>query len=98
MVTTIRIHSFVDDNPAENGTSSCDFRGAAFVGDNEGDHHKTLFELDVEDTDPLVAEALLIGPQINGLLQRLQLPAQAQAQVGNVRLRIGVWSKVAEGN
>lgn len=95
MQTTVRLHSYVGTN---DGTTSCDFRGPLFVGDNEGDHHKTLYELDVDDTNPIVAETLLVGPQLNGLLKKLTLPAQAQAQAGNVRLRIGVWDKVAPKN
>lgn len=93
-MTTIRLHSFEGEN---DGSVSCDFRGPNYIGAAQGDHHQTIKELDVDDSDPLVAETLTLGPGVNALLSKLGSPIAgvASAVLGEkVGLRVGVWDKV----
>lgn len=98
-LTTVRLHSYTADTPeqfnAHSGSVSCDFRGANFIGDAEGDHHSTRFEKDVEDSDPLVAEVLAVGPSVNALLNKLAGAEPSGIPGGRVGLRVGVWDKTA---
>lgn len=99
MTTTIRLHSVTSTAAVpELGITECDFRGAKFVGDSDGDHHHTLFELDVDETDDRVKEALEFGPRVNALLAHLE--HNVESGLPNVGgqipyLRIGVWDKHA---
>lgn len=100
MQTTIRIHTVTSTATAPNwGTTSCDFRDGAFIGDKEGDHHSTREELDLDDSSPLVAEVLAVGPQLNTFLANFWaektkgIDPSTAAMIPH--LRIGVWDKVA---
>lgn len=97
-MTTIRIHSFTSTAAVPNdGTEDCDFRGEKFIGAAEGDHHHTLFEKDVDESDPLVAETLAVGPTFNRWLGKLEAGIVAGIHLGGEvpRLRAGVWDKIA---
>lgn len=96
-MTTIRLHAYRGTN---DGSASCDFRGANFIGHAQGDEHKTLLEKDVDDASPLVADVLQIGPQVNKILAGLYEGIEAgqiEAALGGayIGLRIGVWDKIA---
>jgi hypothetical protein len=46
-IPTVRLHAGVLKDP---GTESCDFRGSNFIGEDDGDHHRTVLELDRDGT------------------------------------------------
>ena len=103
MATTVRVHTVTSTAPVPNwGTESCDFRGANFIGDNEGDHHATREEWDVPDDSPLVIACLEEGPAVNSFFHKVwqnvtaPLPAEAAALVPHIR--VGCWDKIAPGN
>lgn len=88
MPSCIKIHvgQFADD-----GTENCDFRnpdGTERLGAAQGDHHKTVFEIDPADAE-LVEIALRIGPDLNKLLSgaKINVPGIG-VQIG---ARFGVW-------
>lgn len=51
----------------DSGISSCDFRGDKFIGHDQGDEHRTIFEIDPA-SDELVTLALMDGPKLNALM------------------------------
>lgn len=96
MATSIKLHWFVGKN---DGTGSCDFRGDKAIGSDQGDEHKTLFEIDPADGD-LVDIVLEAGPKFNRVLAKMTAAkgfkeiAKAIGKLtgGKVMgLRIGVW-------
>lgn len=98
MASCIKLHWFVGKN---DGTGSCDFRGDKAIGSDQGDEHKTLFEIDPADGD-LVDDVLAFGPRLNRVLAKMTASKSIKALAdivgkltgkgGALRgLRIGVW-------
>lgn len=91
---TIRLHGYHGLN---DGTQDCDYRGDKFIGEAQGDTHRTIAEIDDDGTimshegfGQFVDEVLREGPKINGVLSRLRVNAPV---IGTVALRLGVWDK-----
>lgn len=78
-------------NLSDDGTQNCDYRnpdGTERIGAAEGDHHRTIFEIDPA-TPEQVALVLEHGPKLNQLLKEVN-------PVGDILgmhpgLRVGVW-------
>lgn len=76
----------------DHGTASADFRGDKFIGHEQGDEHKTLFQLKTED-EAVIQEALTVAPGMNAFLSKLIPHANAVDLLGgkDAFLRIGVF-------
>lgn len=85
-MAAIKVHAFVGSNA---GTESCDFRGDKFIGHEQGDEHRTIFEKDPA-TEAEIAAVLEYGPKLNALLDTLT-PSEGFGIEGG--LRIGVWDE-----
>lgn len=82
---TIRAHVGAFSDP---GTESCDFQGEKFIGDAQGDHHSTAFEID-NPPQALIDVILAEAPAINAKTTKEIAPGVWTG------VRIGVWDKVA---
>lgn len=82
-MAAIKIHAYVGSNT---GAGSCDFRGENAIGHEQGDEHRTIFEIDPA-TEEDVAAVLQFGPQLNAIIAK----ATAAAGIGGGSARIGVW-------
>ena len=97
-MASIKLHVYRGENA---GDESCDYRGEKFIG-SPVDEHRTVLEIDPAD-DVLVRQALMLGPDLNGLLKSLtDAQPAALGQVasalglkgeGKVGLRLGVWDE-----
>lgn len=90
MADSIKLHIYTGPDDGQNA----DYRnpdGTERLGAAEGDHHKTVFEIDPAPAD-VVDMVLHLGPQINRLFQRMN-PASGAEVLGlqAPKLRIGVW-------
>lgn len=87
-MAAIKVHVgiFSDD-----GTASCDFRGERFVGSEQGDHHRTVLEIDPA-SDEEVELCLSVGPSLNQLFKRMVAGAGILAEA-SAGARIGVWDE-----
>ena len=85
-MASIKIHAFVG---SDSGTESCDYRGDKFIGHEQGDEHRTLFEKDPA-TEEEIAAVLEMGPKLNALFDTLT-PSEGFGIEGG--LRIGVWDE-----
>lgn len=87
-MNSIKIHV---GNLSDDGTVNCDYRnedGSERLGAAQGDHHKTIFEIDpASDSD--VALVLELGPKLNELFSRFTSPVEGFGVKAG--LRIGVW-------
>ena len=74
------------------GTESADFRGDKFVGHDQGDEHRTLFQLQSE-SENVVNEALTVAPGFNAFLSKLTPHTNAVDFLGghDAFFRIGVF-------
>lgn len=98
-MASFKIHVYRGTNA---GTESCDFRGDNFIGEAQGDHHRTIPQLEVDPaSDELVSKTLELGPTMNALLDEIK-EAQPDAFAGiatalglggdgPVGLRVGIW-------
>lgn len=87
-MAAIKIHGFVGEN---DGTKSCDFRGDKFIGHEQGDEHRTIFEIDPASDEQLEL-VLEHGPEINELLSKMSAASAVHSLLGkSAGLRIGVW-------
>lgn len=85
---TFRVHASAPTF-SDPGVDHADFRGDAFIGAAQGDHHTTVVELNVSALD----DAEL------ALLERIAMKLNSEGvhQVGGqyVGLRAGLWDKIA---
>jgi hypothetical protein len=98
-MASLKLHVYRGENP---GTESCDFRGENFVGAEQGDHHRTILEIDPA-TEGMVALALEQGVAMNAVFEMFK--SQQPDFAGNVAtalglegdglvgLRFGVWDE-----
>lgn len=100
-MASVKVHAY---SGPHDGQGSCDFRGENYVGKNEGDRHRTLFEWeygDGVDTNEHIEETLRDGPGMNRVMARLikadGLPFELKLFLGMIgageKLRIGVWDE-----
>ena len=100
-MASIKFHVFRGDN---DGTESCDFRGEGFIGEEQGDHHRTIPQLEIDPaSDELVEAVLEYGPAANDLFSAIREHQPDQlAQLatllglegsGPVGVRVGVWDE-----
>lgn len=85
-MAAIKLHAGVF---SDNGAESCDFRGDKFIGAEQGDHHRTISEIDPA-SDAQIEQVLSFGPEINRLLDAM-VPAEGFGVEAG--LRIGVWDE-----
>lgn len=86
----------------DDGTESCDFRGEHFIGSDEGDHHRTIPQLEIDPANENLVELVLDhGPAINRIFSAMAAAqpdsiSQMASMLGldgdgDVGIRIGVW-------
>jgi hypothetical protein len=98
-MAAVKFHVFRGDN---NGSAGCDFRGEKFIGAEQGDHHRTIPQLEVDPaSEDLISQVLTLGPSINALFDAIcdKQPGQFGQLAGMlglegegpVGIRVGVW-------
>ena len=90
-MAAIKLHLF---KGIDHGTESCDYRGDKFIGAEQGDHHRTVAEIDPAD-DAQIEAVLEFGPKINALFDKF-VPSESFAGIlggDEVGLRVGVWDE-----
>ena len=102
---TIRLHAGIFANL---GVENCDFRGPAFIGKEQGDHHSTVLELDqdgkfiflnescqIDITQEEFDEFLAAALTFGKKLNKILSRASLSVPIvgGKAALRLGVWDK-----
>lgn len=100
-MASVKLHIYRTEM-GDQGTASCDFRGAGELGAGENDQHRTVTEVDPAN-ETLINGILMKGPAAN---QALKLISDQQPDAlghiasalglegsGPIGLRIGVWDQ-----
>jgi hypothetical protein len=95
-MATITLHAY---KGTDDGTASCDYRGERFIGHEQGDEHRTIFEKEFGPgitTNAEIEAVLEHGPALNRVLSQMVPAVNLPEGFGSgsrLGLRIGVWDE-----